>query len=67
MTDVAVTEGLGESLSPSQVNTYPNEKFDFLGYTFQPRRSKRIARGSSHQFQSGGLEPASEGNVRHLS
>jgi len=20
--------------------TYPNEKFDFLGYTFQPRRSK---------------------------
>ena len=26
--------------------TYPNEKFDFLGYTFQPRRS-RIARGSS--------------------
>jgi Reverse transcriptase (RNA-dependent DNA polymerase) len=27
-------------------STYPNEKFDFLGYTFQPRRSK-IARGSS--------------------
>jgi len=26
--------------------TYPNEKFDFLGYTFQPRRSKN-RKGSS--------------------
>jgi RNA-directed DNA polymerase len=30
---------------------YPNEKFDFLGYTFRPRRLKN--REELHEFQSG--------------
>jgi hypothetical protein len=30
--------------SRNRKKTYPNEKFDFLGYTFRPRRS-RIGRG----------------------
>ena len=33
--------------------TYPNEKFDFLGYTFQPRRIEESVREVLHQLQPG--------------
>src|SRR5207302_7539121 len=39
--------------------TYPNEKFDFLGYTFRPRRSKN-RQGSAHQFQPGSIRQGGE-------
>jgi len=40
-------------------STYPNEKFDFLGYTLRPRRSFREV---FHQLQSGGLRQGGEGD-----
>src|SRR5207244_12415091 len=38
----------------SRKKTYPNEKFDFLGYTFRPRSSDRKSTrlNSSHQIIS---------------
>ena len=42
--------------------TYPNEKFDFLGYTFRPRRSKNRKGEVLHQFQSGCFRQSGEGD-----
>ena len=47
-------------------STYPNEKFDFLGYTFSAKEIKESQREVLHQFQSGGLEQSSEGHPRHV-
>ena len=33
---------------------YPETSFDFLGYTFRPRRSKKSVRGIRHEICPGG-------------
>ena len=38
----------------------PNEKFDFLGYTFRPRRSKESQRKVLYQFQPGSFRQGGE-------
>jgi RNA-directed DNA polymerase len=40
--------------------TYPNEKFDFLGYTFRPRRSKNRFGEVLHQLQPGSFRQGGE-------
>jgi RNA-directed DNA polymerase len=46
--------------------TYPHEKFDFLGYTFRPRRSKKSEREVLHQLQPGGLGQGGENHPTEI-